>query len=360
LLIELLLLLYLSIYKYKLNRLKANKTIISEIIKKNKQGKKIPIWLMRQAGRSLPEYRKAVENMKNFIEMCYNTDLVTELTLQPIKRFDMDAAIIFSDILIIPDALGCEVNFIRGIGPIIKPIESPEELTNLQEQEIETKLLPILNALQKVRSQLPEEKSLIGFAGGPWTVASYIIEGGSSNTFSKVLNFPIPDLNKIIEKITEATILYLIKQIAFGADIIQLFDSNAGALSESLFREYVVKPTRKIVSAIRTKFDDFPIIGFPRSAGKLYKDYCEQTDVSAVSIDYDVPIEWAKENLKIPLQGNLNPSLLAYNKKEALEEAKRILDCFRDLPFIFNLGHGVLPDTPVENIAALVDFVKNY
>lgn len=313
---------------------------------------------MRQAGRSLPEYRKAVENMKDFIEMCYNTDLITELTLQPIKRFDMDAAIIFSDILIIADVLGCDVNFIRGVGPIIKSIESSKELKI--PQEIETKTLPILNAIKKVRNQLPKEKSLIGFAGGPWTVASYIIEGGSSKTFSKVLNFSTSDLKKVIEIITEATIAYLIKQIEFGADIIQLFDSNAGALSEPLFKDYVIEPTKKIVSAIRAKFHDFPIIGFPRSAGKLYKDYCEQTGVSAVSIDYDVSVEWAKEHLKIPLQGNLNPNLLAYNKKEALEEAKRIMNCFRDLPFIFNLGHGVLPDTPVENIAALVDLVKSY
>ncbi|CAH2209358.1 uroporphyrinogen decarboxylase [Wolbachia endosymbiont of Corcyra cephalonica] len=313
---------------------------------------------MRQAGRSLPEYRKAVEKTSNFMEICYSIDLVVELTLQPIKRFDMDAAIIFSDILIIADVLGCDVNFVRGVGPIIKPVKSSEELKN--SQEFETKTFPILNAIRKVRSQLSEEKSLIGFAGGPWTVASYIIEGGSSKTFSKVLHFCSLELEEVIKKITEATIIYLIKQIEFGADVIQLFDSNAGILQGELFERYVIKPTKEIVSAIKNKFPDFPIIGFPRSAGNLYKDYYEKTGVSAVSIDYNVPIEWAKANLKIPLQGNLNPSLLAYNKAEAIEEAKRIIDCFRGLPFIFNLGHGVLPDTPVENIAALVDLVRNY
>ena len=338
--------------------MEGNKTTIVRIIKQNKPNEKVPIWLMRQAGRSLPEYRKAVENMSNFMEICYNTDLVVELTLQPIKRFDMDAAIIFSDILIIADVLGCDVNFVRGVGPIIKPVKSSEELKNLQ--EIETKTLPILSAIKEVRSQLPEEKSLIGFAGGPWTVASYIIEGGSSKTFSKVLNFCSLELEEVIKKITEATIIYLIKQIEFGADVIQLFDSNAGILQGELFERYVIKPTKEIVSAIKSRFPNFPIIGFPRSAGSFYKDYCEQTGVSAVSIDYNVPIEWAKANLKIPLQGNLNPSLLAYNKSEAIEEAKRIIDCFRGLPFIFNLGHGVLPDTPVENIAALVDLVRNY
>lgn len=338
--------------------MKRSKAKIARIISQNESDEKVPIWLMRQAGRSLPEYRKAVENMNNFMEICYSTDLVTELTLQPIRRFNMDAAIIFSDILIIADILGCNVNFIRGVGPIIRPIESAKDLKSLQ--GIESNTLPILNAIKEVRSQLPEEKSLIGFAGGPWTVGSYIIEGGGSKTFSKVLNFCPLDLEEIIKQITEATIIYLIKQIEFGADVIQLFDSNAGILQGELFERYVINPTKEIVSAIKNRFPNFPIIGFPRSAENLYTDYCEQTGVSAVSIDYNVPIEWAKENLKIPLQGNLNPSLLAYNKAEAIEEAKRIIDCFRGLPFIFNLGHGVLPDTPVENIAALVELVRNY
>jgi len=338
--------------------LKRSKAKIARIISQNESDEKVPIWLMRQAGRSLPEYRKAVENMNNFMEICYSTNLVTELTLQPITRFDMDAAIIFSDILIIADILGCNVNFVRGVGPIIRPIESAKDLKSLQ--GIESNTLPILNAIKEVRSQLPEEKSLIGFAGGPWTVGSYIIEGGGSKTFSKVLNFCPLALEEIIKKITEATIIYLIKQIEFGADVIQLFDSNAGVLKGKLFERYIIKPTKEIVSAIKSRFPNFPIIGFPRSAENLYTDYCEQTGVSAVSIDYNVPIEWAKENLKIPLQGNLNPSLLAYNKSETIEEAKRIIDCFRGLPFIFNLGHGVLPDTPVENIAALVDLVRNY
>lgn len=338
--------------------MKRSKTKIARIIGQNELNEKVPIWLMRQAGRSLPEYRKAVENMNNFMEICYSTNLVTELTLQPITRFDMDAAIIFSDILIIPDILGCNVNFIRGVGPIIRPIDSAKDLKN--PQGIKSNTLPILNAIKEVRSQLQEEKSLIDFAGGPWTVASYIIEGGGSKNFSKVLNFCPLALEEIIKKITEATIIYLIKQIEFGADVIQLFDSNAGVLKGKLFERYIIKPTKEIVSAIKSRFPNFPIIGFPRSAENLYTDYCEQTGVSAVSIDYNVPIEWAKENLKIPLQGNLNPSILAYNKAEAIEEAKRIIDCFRWLPFIFNLGHGVLPDTPVENIAALVDLVRNY
>lgn len=189
--------------------MESNKPAIVRIIKQNKPNEKVPIWLMRQAGRSLPEYRKAVEKTSNFMEICYSIDLVVELTLQPIKRFDMDAAIIFSDILIIADVLGCDVNFVRGVGPIIKPVKSSEELKN--SQKFETKTFPILNAIRKVRSQLSEEKSLIGFAGGPWTVASYIIEGGSSKTFSKVLHFCSLELEEVIKKITEATIIYLIR-----------------------------------------------------------------------------------------------------------------------------------------------------
>lgn len=336
------------------------KTTIAEIIKSSKPSKKVPIWLMRQAGRSLPEYLNAVKDIDNFMEICYNTELCVELTLQPVKRFDVDAAIIFSDILVIADALGCEVRFIRGVGPRIKPVENSNEIKDFCDTEFKAKILPVLNSIQQVRKRLPEEKTLIGFAGGPWTVASYIIEGGGSKTFSKTLNIDQSNLIRIIEKITDATLTYLVSQIEYGADVIQLFESNAGALPEEMFEACVIEPTKRIVSEIHSKFPNFPIIGFPRSAGNLYRDYCEKTGISAVSIDYNISIEWAKEYLKIPLQGNLDPSLLAYKKEEAMKEAKKILDCFKGLPFIFNLGHGVLPDTPVENIAELVNLVKNY
>ncbi|QKX01466.1 uroporphyrinogen decarboxylase [Wolbachia endosymbiont of Cruorifilaria tuberocauda] len=335
-----------------------SKATIAKVIRERKKGCRTPIWLMRQAGRSLPEYQEIMKGVSNFMRVCYNTDLIAEITLQPITRFDMDAAIIFSDILVIADALGYNVSFIPGEGPVIKPIESSKELRGLH--EVEGKILPILNAIKMVRNKLPEEKSLIGFAGGPWTVASYIIEGRSSKNFSKAL-ICHSSLEEVIEQITEATIIYLIRQIESGADVIKLFDSNAGILpSWKPFKKYVIEPTRKIVLAIKSKFPGFPIIGFPKFAGRFYKDYCEQTSISAISIDYSVSIEWAKKNLKLPLQGNLNPSLLAYDKAGAIKEARRIMDYLKDLPFIFNLGHGVLPNTPIENIAALVNFVKNY
>ncbi|WP_370107171.1 uroporphyrinogen decarboxylase [Wolbachia endosymbiont of Chironomus riparius] len=331
---------------------------IVNIITERKSVKNLPIWLMRQAGRSLPEYRKAVERIKNFLEICYNTELVVKLTLQPINRFNFDAAIIFSDILVIADVLGCDVNFLRGVGPKISPVKSSKELKNIQEVTI--KLQPVLDAITEVRCQLSEDRSLIGFAGGPFTVASYIIEGGSSKTFSKLKNFCSLDLSSIIDSLTEATIIYLIKQIEAGVDVIQLFESNAGLLTETLFKKYVIEPTKRIISAIHSRFPNFPIIGFPRGAGYLYGDYCLQTGVSAVSIDYDLSIEWARDNLKLPIQGNLHPNLLAYKKEEAMKEAKRIIDCFRSLPFIFNLGHGVLPETPVEHISELVKLVHSY
>ncbi|WP_081326497.1 uroporphyrinogen decarboxylase [Wolbachia pipientis] len=335
-----------------------DKPLIAKIITSNEPSEKVPIWLMRQAGRSLPEYHKAIRSTINFMDRCYNSDLVTELTLQPVRRFDMDAAIIFSDILVIAHILGCDVSFEKGIGAKITPIETSKSLKDIE--EVKSKVLPILNAVSMIRSKLSEDKSLIGFAGGPWTVTSYIVEGGSHKRLSRIKNFSTLDLEKIIEKITKATIVYLIKQIESGVDIVQLFDSNAGMLPKELFKKYIIEPTKKIVSAIRGNFGNFPIIGFPRCAGNLYKDYCEQTGISAVSIDYNVPIEWAKANLNIPIQGNLHPNLLAYNIEEAIKEAKRIMDFFKDLPFIFNLGHGVLPETPVENISELIKFIKCY
>ncbi|WP_333023400.1 uroporphyrinogen decarboxylase [Wolbachia endosymbiont of Pentidionis agamae] len=323
--------------------------------------KKVPIWLMRQAGRYLPEYHSVKRKSDSFMSLCYNQESVIELTLQPIKRFNIDAAIIFSDILVVPDALGCNVSFLHGVGPKITPISSYKELEDLN--IISTKLMPIFLSIKKIREQLHYEKSLIGFAGGPWTVASYMIEGATSTKFSRIKKMCYSDpstLDKIIDIITEATILYLTKQIEYGIDLIQIFDSHSGVLSDFLFNKYVIEPTKKIVSTIHKNFPNFPIIGFPKSSGVLYKEYCSKTNISAVSIDYSVPLEWIKDNITIPIQGNLDPYLLAYDKNKALKDSKKILDFFKGTPFIFNLGHGIIPDTPLENVYELVDLVNNY
>lgn len=343
------------------NLIIVKKDSLVRVIKERTKDRKKNIWLMRQAGRYLPEYHKVVQKSPNFINLCYTPDLVEELTLQPIKRFNLDAAIIFSDILVIADALGFDVEFIKGFGPKIHPINNYLALKS-GEEALE-KLAPIFEAVKSVRKKLQKEKALIGFAGGPWTVASYIIEGGSSKQplqTKKMCYTNRHDFEFIIGRLVDITTTYLIKKIESGIDIIQLFESNAGLLTEELFDKWVINPTREIVSGIRKRYPEFPIIGFPRNAGLFYKKYTMQTGISAVSVDYSMPINWVKDNIELPVQGNLDPYLLAYDKIGAIEQAKKIMDCFVDKPFIFNLGHGVIPDTPVEHIEELVEFINNY
>ncbi len=334
---------------------------IVKVIREKTKNRKKSIWLMRQAGRYLPEYHDVVKKSNNFIDLCYTPELVIELTLQPIKRFDLDAAIIFSDILVIADALGYNVEFIKGVGPKIASMVDDSHLKTVEETL--RKLSPIAEAIKQVRKLLHQEKALIGFAGGPWTVASYIIEGGSSKQLSQIKRMCYTkkhDFEFLMRRLINITIAHLIEQIKSGVDVIQIFESNAGLLTEELFETWVIEPTKEIVSSIRSRYPEFPIIGFPRNAGLFYKKYALQTNVSAISVDYSMPIEWVKNNLELPIQGNLDPYLLAYDKEKAIMQAKRIVDCFVDRPFIFNLGHGVLPDTPTENVSELVKFVTNY
>ncbi|WP_339045746.1 uroporphyrinogen decarboxylase [Candidatus Mesenet endosymbiont of Agriotes lineatus] len=337
------------------------KDSLVEVIKDRTKGRKKNIWLMRQAGRYLPEYHKVMQKSDNFISLCYTPNLVEELTLQPIKRFDLDAAIIFSDILVVADALGFDVEFIKGFGPKIHPINNYLALKS--EEEALERLLPIFEAVKSVRKNLQKEKALIGFAGGPWTVASYIIEGGSSKQLLQTKKMCYTDkynFEFIMERLVDITTAYLMKKIESGADIIQLFESNAGLLTGDVFDKWIIEPTREIVSSIRSKYPKFPIIGFPRNAGLFYKKYAMQTGISAISVDYSMPINWIKDNIELPIQGNLDPYLLAYDKTGAIEQARKIMDCFADKPFIFNLGHGIIPDTPVEHVEELVKFVNNY
>ena len=319
--------------------------------------KNIPFWFMRQAGRYLPEYHQIFNKGSNFLDVCYNSQYAFEITMQPVHRFDMSAAIMFSDILLLPHALGCEVKFIKNVGPLIKPVTT--ELDFINYQELEKKLEPIFELLRNIRANLSKEKDLIGFAGSPWTILAYLIEGGSSKTFAKVKEFAYRNEEKFafyINKITEATIFYLNKQIENGANVIQLFDSWAGILSAEEFYKWVIRPTKNIVS----KLKGAKIIGFPKGAGCLYLDYVKQTGVDAVSVDYTVPLEWIRDNLQ-PLtivQGNLDPFLLAYNKDKALEQAEKILSTLGKKHFVFNLGHGIIKETPVKHVEALVERVK--
>ncbi|GAT76780.1 uroporphyrinogen decarboxylase [Ehrlichia ruminantium] len=331
------------------------KTIESKTRQKN-----IPIWFMRQAGRYLPEYQKIAKNAPSFLEMCYNPEIVKEITLQPIERFNLDAAIIFSDILVIPDALGCKVTFTKDKGPELKEISSYQEINNISNSEILSHLSNVFQSIKEVRQCLHKDKALIGFAGGPWTVATYMI--GRDKNFSKIKEMCYiknRNLEKIIDKITEVTISYLIKQIESGVNVLQIFDSNAGVLSCEEFERWIINPTKEIISSVRKTYPDFPFIGFPKGAGVLYKKFTQETNVSVTSVDYSVPMSWAKENIPSIIQGNIDPYLLAYDKEGAISQAKKIINTMKEEPLIFNLGHGIIPSTPVENVQALVEFVKS-
>ncbi|WDM85392.1 uroporphyrinogen decarboxylase [Ehrlichia sp. JZT12] len=332
--------------------------MLKTITSSSKQ-REVPVWFMRQAGRYLPEYHDVMGKVSGFLELCYTPDLVKEVTLQPVKRFGLDAAIIFSDILVIPDALGCKVKFTKDKGPEIDPISSYKEIDATEEKALEH-LKSIFQSIKDVKEVLQKDKSLIGFAGAPWTIASYIT--GREKNFSKIREMSYSqeeNLEKIIDKITKVTISYLIKQIESGVDIIQIFDSNAGIVSAKEFKKWIINPTKEIVESIHKVYPKFPIIGFPKGAGVMYKQFSVETGVTVTSIDHNIPISWAKDNIPTVIQGNIDPYLVAYNKDKAISEARNLINIMNDKPFIFNLGHGIIPSTPVENIEAIVNLIKH-
>jgi len=333
---------------------------------KKKSYKNPPIWIMRQAGRYLPEYRSLRSEVKNFLDLCYNPKMASEITLQPIKRFDFDAAIIFSDILVIPDALGIKVDFVKNEGPKLNPITNEYDLTKLKIDNIENHLNPIFENISITRLKLAKEKSLIGFSGSPWTLATYICEGGGSKNFDIVKKLAIKDdifFSNLIEILTQSIITYCLGQIKAGVDVIKLFDSWAGVLSESQYQKWVIDPNKKIVEAIRLEQSKIPIICFPKGSGALYEEFARQVSPNGLAVDQNCPKEWIKqnlqENLDMVIQGNLDNYLLAYGSKNEIErEVLQILEKFRDKPFIFNLGHGIFPQTPIENVELVVNLVK--
>lgn len=323
----------------------------------------VPIWFMRQAGRYLPEYMEIRKDSSDFLELCYDSEKAKKVTLQPIDRFDFDAAIIFSDILVLPHALGWKVAFKKGEGPILQKFETDKDLLYIN-NDFDKKINCIYDTVNKVRLSLDKNKSLIGFAGSPWTVASYMLEGKGKQDFSVSKNFLYNNKKlalQLIDIITEKTIEYLLGQINAGVDIIQLFDSWAGVLSGEEYEDFVIKPTKKIVSLVKRKYPSLPIIGFPRGSGYLYQEYIDQTDIDAIGVDQFVPINTMKKwQENIIVQGNFDPVLLL-GKKEIIEKkANDILTCLDSKNFIFNLGHGILPNTPIENVQFLVNYVRNY
>ena len=322
-----------------------------------------PVWLMRQAGRYLPEYQRLRREAGSFLELCYTPALAAEATLQPVERFGMDAAILFSDILVVPDALGAEVSFAEGEGPRVSPVRNVGDVAALRPDGVGEHLAPVFETVARVRRALPEEVALIGFAGAPWTVATYMVEGGSSRDFAiaKTWAFDDPDgFQRLIDHIVGATIEYLAGQVEHGAEAVQLFDSWAGVLPESAFQRWCVAPARAIVEGLRAACPGVPVIGFPRGAGVMTRDYVEATGVDAVGIDSAQPAGWAARFLqpKCTVQGNLDPVSLLVGGAQMEAETGAILDALGRGPFVFNLGHGILPATPPEHVARLVETVR--
>lgn len=330
--------------------------------------KTAPCWFMRQAGRYLPEYRETRAKAGGFLNLVFNPDLAAEVTLQPIRRYGMDAAILFSDILVVPMMLGQDVKFAEGEGPVLKPVRSAAEIPMLAEGPFNKVTPPVLETIGRIRHGLTAEgfhdTALIGFAGAPWTVACYMVEGGGSRDFAHVKRWAYQDpagFSRLISEVTEATVLYLEAQVRAGAEVLQIFDSWASALDEAQFRRWVIEPTRYIVQRLRMSCPGVPVIGFPRAVGALYQDYVEQTGVDAVSLDPQVPLGWAAKTLqeKVTVQGNLDPVLLLTGGDAMKREAARIIEALSGGPFVFNLGHGIIKETPPEHVAQLINIIRN-
>jgi uroporphyrinogen decarboxylase len=322
-----------------------------------------PFWLMRQAGRYLPEYRATRTQAGSFLELCYNPTLAVEVTLQPLRRYGMDAAILFSDILVVPHALGQQVGFREGEGPALTPIRSAMDLDDLDLSGLHQRLEPVYQTVKGLSAAIPATTALIGFAGAPWTVATYMVEGGGSKDFAaaKGMMFADPELfGRLIDLLVRATGDYLIRQIDNGAEAIQIFDTWAGALPEDQFERWVIAPTRALVERIHAERPGVPVIGFPRHAGVLYRRFVIETKVDGVSLDPSVPLAWAAETLQphCTVQGNLDPLLVVAGGEAMDAGIDRILAALGKGPFIFNLGHGIVPPTPPENVGRLAERVK--
>lgn len=321
-----------------------------------------PLWLMRQAGRYLPEFR-ALRAQADFITRCMTPDIATEITLQPIRRFGMDGAILFSDILILPWAMGQSLDFVEQVGPVLTPIRSREDLNRLQPERVPEATAPVMETLRRLRKTLPAATTLIGFAGSPFTVACYMVEGGGSKEFAETrrMAYANPDLfGALTDLLVDSTARMLSEQIENGAEAVMLFDSWSGLLPPHQFQRWVIEPTRRIVESIRAFHADVPLIGFPRLAGTMLGHYVDRTAVNGVGLDTSVDLGVASGLVRpqVALQGNLDPLALLAGGRSLLEEARAVRDALRGRAHIFNLGHGVLPQTPPEHVAELVATVR--
>lgn len=338
--------------------------LLLETLKGN-PGDRVPFWFMRQAGRYLPEYREVRATTKSFMDFCYSPDKAAEVTLQPIRRYGMDGAILFADILVVPDALGQDVWFESGVGPQLTPVKNIEDFSKLSLAGFHDKAGAVYETVARLKNALPAETTLLGFAGAPWTVATYMIEGAGSkdHAAARQMGYGNPELfDKIISLLVDATSEYLCHQIEAGADAVQIFDSWSAALPEPAFESWVIKPTKAIVDRVRARHPETPIIGFPRLCGAQYAHFVSGTGVDAVSLDTGVPLSWATEHLqpKVCVQGNIDPHLVVAGGTPMVDEANRILDALKAGPHVFNLGHGFVPETPPENVARLSETIRAF
>ena len=323
-----------------------------------------PVWMMRQAGRYLPEYRALRATAKNFLDFCYNPDLATEATLQPIKRFGFDAAILFSDILVIPDALGQKVRFEEGEGPRLDPIADASGLSRLAGEVDLEKLAPVFETIGRVKTSLADNVALLGFCGAPFTVATYMIAGRGTPDQAPARLFAYRDpagFGRLIDLLVTASTSYLCAQLDAGVDAVQIFDSWAGILPPAEFQRWAIEPVGRIVAGVRKQHPGAKIIGFPRGAGSQYQTYASSLTVDAVGLDWSVDPNWANEFVQAlkPVQGNLDPLVLVAGGAALDQAVDRILAGFGGRPFIFNLGHGIVPETPIAHVDRMLARIRN-
>jgi uroporphyrinogen decarboxylase len=326
-----------------------------------------PIWLMRQAGRYLPEYRARRSEVAEFLDLCTTPELAADITLQPIRRFGFDGAILFSDLPMVPWALGQALTYREGVGPVLPALRSAADVAALDRGRVAHAIEPILRTVRMARAALTAERfarcALIGFAGAPFTVVCYMVEGGGSRDFAatRAMAYGDPSLfARLLDIVRDATITYLAAQINAGAEAVMLFDSWAGILPPQQFRAHVVRPTRDIVSELRRRYPKVPVIGFPRLAGMLIGEYTATTGVQAVGMDTSMEPSRVAGLIpsNIALQGNLDPLALVAGGSSMADETTSILRAMRNRPFVFNLGHGIVPQTPLEHVAELVELVR--
>lgn len=327
------------------------------------QAERRPIWLMRQAGRYLPEYRALRESKGGFLELVYDSAAAAEITLQPVRRFGFDGAILFSDILIVPHALGQDVSFLAGEGPKLSPPLTPGMLERFEPDL--SRFEPVYHTVRRTRAQLPADVTMLGFAGSPWTVATYMVQGEGSRDQAETRLMSLRDregFSAIIERIVAVTIDYLAGQVAAGAEAVQLFDSWAGSLSPAQFERWVIGPNAAIVAGLKARHPGVPVIGFPKGAGDKLGAFARETGVDVIALDETVDPFWAAAELpaSMPVQGNLDPMLLLAGREQIGDEARRILGAFGSRPHVFNLGHGINKETPIANVEHLLEAVRSW